>query len=249
MPDIHIHADVRPVIWGIMFEREGMIMKRPVTVMLTSMMIAGLLTGCGQLSDIGKDKAAKIALADANLTDTDVTRLRVSKDHDDGQSIYEVEFTNENTEYEYEILASNGDILSADYEESHTPNQQNQNGQQTQNGQQNPDGQQTQNGQQSPDGQQTQDGQQNPDGQQTQNGHHNQSGRQSQADVQLSIEDASALALERVPGATQQDLKIELDYDDAYYKYEGDIIYDQKEYEFEIDANTGEFLEWKEERR
>ena len=54
-------------------------MKRPVTVMLTSMMIAGLLTGCGQLSDIGKDKAAKIALADANLTDTDVTRLRVSK--------------------------------------------------------------------------------------------------------------------------------------------------------------------------
>lgn len=213
MPDIHIHADVRPVIWGIMFEREGMIMKRPVTVMLTSMMIAGLLTGCGQLSDIGKDKAAKIALADANLTDTDVTRLRVSKDHDDGQSIYEVEFTNENTEYEYEILASNGDILSADYEESHTPNQQNQNGQQTQ------------------------------------NGHHNQSGRQSQADVQLSIEDASALALERVPGATQQDLKIELDYDDAYYKYEGDIIYDQKEYEFEIDANTGEFLEWKEERR
>ncbi len=218
-------------------------MKRPVTVMLTSMIIAGLLTGCGQLSDIGKDKAAKIALADANLTDTDVTRLRVSKNHDDGQSIYEVEFTNENTEYEYEILASNGDILSADYEESHTPNQQNQNGQQTQNGQQSPDGQQTQ------DGLQNTDGQQNQNGQQTQNGHHNQSGRQSQADVQLSIEDASALALERVPGATQQDLKIELDYDDAYYKYEGDIIYDQKEYEFEIDANTGEFLEWKEERR
>ncbi len=218
-------------------------MKRPVTVMLTSMMIAGLLTGCGQLSDIGKDKAAKIALADANLTDTDVTRLRVSKNHDDGQSIYEVEFTNENTEYEYEILASNGDILSTDYEESHTPNQQNQNGQQTQNGQQSPDGQQTQ------DGLQNTDGQQNQNGQQTQNGHHNQSGRQSQADVQLSIEDASALALERVPGATQQDLKIELDYDDAYYKYEGDIIYDQKEYEFEIDANTGEFLEWKEERR
>ncbi len=218
-------------------------MKRPVTVMLTSMIIAGLLTGCGQLSDIGKDKAAKIALADANLTDTDVTRLRVSKNHDDGQSIYEVEFTNENTEYEYEILASNGDILSTDYEESHTPNQQNQNGQQTQNGQQSPDGQQTQ------DGLQNTDGQQNQNGQQTQNGHHNQSGRQSQADVQLSIEDASALALERVPGATQQDLKIELDYDDAYYKYEGDIIYDQKEYEFEIDANTGEFLEWKEERR
>ena len=26
-------------------------------------------------------------------------------------------------------------------------------------------------------------------------------------------------------------------------KYEGDIIYDGKEYDFEIDANTGTFLE------
>lgn len=206
-------------------------MKRNVNIALTSIMIAGLLTGCGQASDIGKDKAAEIALTDANLTDADVTRLRVSKDRDDGQNIYEVVFTNENTEYEYEILASNGEILSVDYEESPVPNQQSQTGQQAQDDRQDVDG-----------GQKT-DGQQNQDGQQTQNG------RQNQADVQLSIEEASALALERVPGATQQDLKIELDYDDAYYKYEGDIIYDQKEYEFEMDANTGEFLEWKEERR
>lgn len=206
-------------------------MKRNINIALTSIMIAGLLTGCGQASDIGKDKAAEIALTDANLTDADVTRLRVSKDRDDGQNIYEVVFTNENTEYEYEILASNGEILSVDYEESPVPNQQSQTGQQAQDDRQDVDG-----------GQKT-DGQQNQDGQQTQNG------RQNQADVQLSIEKASALALERVPGATQQDLKIELDYDDAYYKYEGDIIYDQKEYEFEMDANTGEFLEWKEERR
>lgn len=206
-------------------------MKRNINIALTSIMIAGLLTGCGQASDIGKDKAAEIALTDANLTDADVTRLRVSKDRDDGQNIYEVVFTNENTEYEYEILASNGEILSVDYEESPVPNQQSQTGQQAQDDRQDVDG-----------GQKT-DGQQNQDGQQTQNG------RQNQADVQLSIEKASVLALERVPGATQQDLKIELDYDDAYYKYEGDIIYDQKEYEFEMDANTGEFLEWKEERR
>ena len=107
-------------------------MKRNVNIALTSIMIAGLLTGCGQASDIGKDKAAEIALTDANLTDADVTRLRVSKDRDDGQNIYEVVFTNENTEYEYEILASNGEILSVDYEESPVPNQQSQTGQQAQ---------------------------------------------------------------------------------------------------------------------
>ena len=32
------------------------------------------------------------------------------------------------------------------------------------------------------------------------------------------------------------------------YIYEGDIYYQQKEYEFEIDANNGSFLKWSEER-
>ncbi|MDE8707100.1 PepSY domain-containing protein [[Ruminococcus] torques] len=38
------------------------------------------------------------------------------------------------------------------------------------------------------------------------------------------------------------------DNDDGKYKYEGDIIYDGKEDEFEIDASTGTILEWSEER-
>ena len=32
------------------------------------------------------------------------------------------------------------------------------------------------------------------------------------------------------------------------YKYEGEIIYQMVEYDFEIDANTGTILEWSEER-
>lgn len=56
------------------------------------------------------------------------------------------------------------------------------------------------------------------------------------------------LVLEKVPGATEQNVKIKLEYDDGYYKYDGDIIYEQKEYDFEIDAYSGEFLEWSEEK-
>ena len=64
----------------------------------------------------------------------------------------------------------------------------------------------------------------------------------------ISIEEAEKIALERVPGASENDIRIQSDYDDGKYKYEGDIIYDGKEYEFEIDASTGTILEWSEER-
>ena len=226
-------------------------MKRYVVAALISVTLLGTITGCGKGADIGKDKATDIALADAQLSESDVTRLRVSKERDDGQSIYEVNFTCGTTEYEYEILASNGDILSTDYDESTNRSQQSPSGQQGQTNQQAQDGQQGQTDPQSPNGQQGQTNQQAQDGQHR-NGDHGPSGnaQNTQANVQLTLDDASKLALDRVPGASAQDLKIELDYDDdGYYKYEGDIIYNQKEYEFEIDANTGDFLEWKEERR
>ena len=202
------------------------LMKRNTAAAMILAAIAGSLAGCGRIADIGKDKAADIALEDTNLSESDVTRLRISKDTDNGKGIYEVEFTMNTTEYEYEILASNGDILSADFKELQ--------------GSSDPQPQ----GSNDPQPQGSSDPQPQGSGSHDSSNH----GAVPQADVQISSEQASKLALDRVPGATEQDLKIELDYDDGYYKYEGDIIYDQKEYEFEIDANTGDFLEWKEER-
>ena len=200
--------------------------KRNTAAAMILAAIAVSLAGCGRIADIGKDKAADIALEDASLSESDVTRLRISKDTDNGKGIYEVEFTMNTTEYEYEILASNGDILSADFKElqgSSDPQPQGSDDPQPQ-------------------------GSNDPQPQGSDSHDSSNHGAVPQADVQISSEQASKLALDRVPGATEQDLKIELDYDDGYYKYEGDIIYDQKEYEFEIDANTGDFLEWKEER-
>ena len=68
------------------------------------------------------------------------------------------------------------------------------------------------------------------------------------SDGMISLEEAQNIALERVPGATAQDMSIELDRDDGWYIYEGDILYNRMEYEFEIDANTGNILKWEEER-
>ena len=61
---------------------------------------------------ISSDEAKNIALQHANLTDNQVTFIKVSQDYDDGIHIYEVEFHYNNREYNYDINAINGTILS-----------------------------------------------------------------------------------------------------------------------------------------
>ena len=64
----------------------------------------------------------------------------------------------------------------------------------------------------------------------------------------ISLEEARDIALARVEGATASNISIELDEDDGWYVYEGEIFYNGMEYEFEIDADSGNILKWEEER-
>lgn len=64
------------------------------------------------------------------------------------------------------------------------------------------------------------------------------------AQVDISLADARDLALAKVSGASESNIYLELDWDDGRPVYEGEIIYGGMEYEFEIDASTGTFLEW-----
>lgn len=64
----------------------------------------------------------------------------------------------------------------------------------------------------------------------------------------ITREEAIAIVLNRVEGAAEKDVRIELDQDDGRQIYEGEIYYNQTEYEFELNAQTGEILEWSEER-
>lgn len=67
------------------------------------------------------------------------------------------------------------------------------------------------------------------------------------AQTSISEEDARALALAKVQGATDSDLRIKLEKDDGRLIYEGKIVFDQTEYDFEIDAESGDFLKWEQE--
>ena len=58
----------------------------------------------------------------------------------------------------------------------------------------------------------------------------------------ISLDEARTLVLARVPGATANDVRIQLDRDDGRQIYEGEIYYNQMEYEFEIDASSGNII-------
>lgn len=147
-----------------------------------------------QSSFIGEEKALQIALEHAGVQTEDVSHSHVKLESDDGRWEYDTEFYSGNKEYDYEIDASTGAILSYDYdmESIHLPPADN----------------------------------------------------AQASNASVSLETAKSSALAKVPGAGESNIRIKQDYDDGRLIYEGKIIYNTTEYEFEIDATTGEFLEW-----
>ncbi len=64
----------------------------------------------------------------------------------------------------------------------------------------------------------------------------------------ITEEEAKKMALKRVQGADKSHIReFEKDYDDGRVEYEGKIIYNGVEYEFEIDGSNGTFIDWEEE--
>lgn len=60
----------------------------------------------------------------------------------------------------------------------------------------------------------------------------------------ISEKEAKKIALGQVTGASETDLRIHKDNDDGKDIYEGSIVYNEIEYEFEIDAATGNIIDW-----
>lgn len=194
-------------------------MKKHIILTILTITLGGALVGCKAEKDIGQEEAKKAAFQDAGIQETDALRVRVSKERDDGILSYEVDFSAGDKEYSYEVKASDGSILSSDIETLYT---------------------------EAPiENQEINQAQQLTEHETGNTANNNASQVPTLA---VSEADAKKAALERVPGAVEQDIRMELEYDDGRYVYEGDIYYQQKEYEFEIDANNGNFLKWSEER-
>lgn len=79
-------------------------------------------SGAAQTQGITEADAKQIALSHANVSETDAVYMKVKLEREHGRDEYDVEFYAGNTEYDYEIDAVTGEILSYDYDaESYTP--------------------------------------------------------------------------------------------------------------------------------
>ncbi len=152
---------------------------------------------------ITEEEAKQTALAHAKVTEKDVTGLRIRLEYDNGRQEYEVDFYANGLEYDYDIDAVTGQVLSydADVDDDFRPG-------------------------------------------------NSASGTEKDKpanETAITEDQARDMALAKVPGAGPADVRIHVDFEDGRQIYEGSIVYDRREYDFEIDAATGQILEWEEE--
>lgn len=146
---------------------------------------------------VDEARAKEIALTHAGVKAADAIVTKSKLDYEDGRQVYEIEFyvsgSSGYTEYDYEIEAATGKIVSYDHDaESYAPPAQS-----------------------------------------------------TGTGVKVTEASAKKTALAQVPGATEANIiKFKLDMDDGRWEYEGEIVYNNMEYDFTIDANTGAVTEW-----
>jgi len=66
------------------------------------------------VGDIGIEKAKEIAMSHAGVSAGSVSFIKAKLDHEDGVKVYDIEFYSGNVEYDYEINAATGAIVSFD---------------------------------------------------------------------------------------------------------------------------------------
>ena len=75
---------------------------------------AAATSTCTSSTDIGAEKAKEIALQHAGVSASNAVFVKAERERDDGRLTYDVDFYAGNKEYDYEILAADGTILSYD---------------------------------------------------------------------------------------------------------------------------------------
>lgn len=228
-------------------------------VLIIAVIAFSVLYAIGSIANnqgIGLERATNVALQNAGYTESEVTGLRGHYDRDDNLKIYEIEFYADGFEYDYKVAAEDGTILEANRELTNqinggTTGQNSSQGITSENNQQSgnssnnqsDNSSQTQNNQSSSAGQsQTQ---QSSGSSQAQQSSGSSQGQQTADSSQyIGTEKAKQIALNHagVSSSSATFTKTKLDRDDGIYVYEIEFISGEIDYDYEINATTGNVI-------
>lgn len=190
-------------------------------------LMALFLNGCVQTKPksqspyIGAERAKNTALQEAGISSGTAPGLAADLKTENGQDYYEISFDHDQRHYIYHIDPLAGTITSRDVSDLSLAS----------------------GASGSPAGSEPAPVPDAPHTEASQQAAVPQSG--SQEDAFIGEEKAKNIALAKVPGAADGNIyEFKTDYDDGRMEYEGEIKYNGMEYEFEIDAFTGEILSW-----
>lgn len=265
---------------------------------LAALGLALILAGCSA-GAVTQTQATEIALDHAGVTQEDLLSLSVKLEQEGGRQVFDIQFTTDDREYQYDVTSNSGEIINYSYQPTGQTSQEEPQAEASQS--QESQGTSSQASQQESSQSQTQ-GITQEEAQAIALNHAGvtqeeatiykvkadvEDGRSvydvefavgateydyeiaqdtgeilsydadvegwtpttgqnetaSQTSGEITIEQAVQLVLERIPGATAEQVRIEEDYDDGRRTYEGEVYYNQAEYEFEITSN-GNFIEW-----
>ena len=268
---------------------------------LAALGLALILAGCSA-GAVTQTQATEIALEHAGVTQEELLSLSVKLEQEGGRQVFDIQFTTDDREYQYDVTSNSGEIINYSYQPTGQTSQEEPQAEASQS--QESQGTSSQASQQESSQSQTQTQGITQEEAQTialnhagvtleeatiykvkadvENGRsvydvefavgateydyeiaqdtgeilsydadvegwtpttgQNETGTQTSGEI--TIEQAVQLVLERVPGATAEQVRIEEDYDDGRRTYEGEVYYyNRAEYEFEITSN-GNFIEW-----
>lgn len=101
-----------------MAEKSGNGKKRYGIIAACAVLALALIAGAywmgrsaGAGADIGEEAAKLAALGHAQVSEASLTRYKIDRDRNNGRAVYEVEFTADGVEYDYEVSAADGSIV------------------------------------------------------------------------------------------------------------------------------------------
>lgn len=166
---------------------------------------------------ISKDEVKNIVANNMSVSSGDLYFDNVDFEMD--KNVYEVEVSYQNRDYEYRIDAKNGKIIYTDYKAANniTDNNGNNNSNNT-----------------------------NANGSANNNANSNNGNSTNIPKANISVEEAKKIALTHanLTEDSVQFLRTEQEYDDGVLVYEIDFNYNTYEYDYKINANTGEIVSY-----